>query len=197
MPEQTTVAATTTPQPKKKSNTLPIVLLIILGVLALCSIFGAKLAGVAFKGFLATKGLKVDDAGKNVTIKTEDGTLTLDGNNGSGSIKTDEGEIKYGENLSLPADFPSNIPVYPGATIVTVSSKTAEGTAFVSFTINKSVAEVLAYYKEEMPKKGWTYTSEYAGSMLTYSNATLNLGIITSQAENGLVSVAISTSSNQ
>lgn len=195
MSEQTPVKAT--PQPKKKSTAFLFVFLIILVVLAILGIFATKLAGVAFKGFLASKGLKVDNTSKSVTINTEDGALTFDGNSGSGSIKTGEGEIKYGENLTLPTDFPANIPVITGSTIITVSSKTAEGTSFVSYTTKKSAAEVIAYYKDELPKKGWTYTSEYSGTMLTYSNATQALGIVASQDENGLVSVVISATNKE
>jgi len=195
MSETTTAQVTSTPAPRKKSNTLLIVVLVILGVLALCGIFGAKLAGTAFKGLLNSKGVNFDPNNENLTIKTEDGTLTFNDDSGTGSITTDQGEIKYGENLTIPSDFPSNIPVIPGAKIVTVSTKTEDGTAFVSFTSEKSAEEVMAYYKDELKNKGWIFGSEYSGAMLGFSNATHEIGVIVSKGDNGLTSVVISTTS--
>jgi hypothetical protein len=192
-----TPETTTPPTSKsqtKKSNTLVIILVVVLVLLGLCGILVPKVAGVAIKRYLSMKGLDVDTKSGDVTLKTDDGTLTFDGDKGTGSIKTDEGEIKYGEDLSLPADFPSNIPVFPGAKIVTVSSKMEENTVFLSFTSDKPIVTILAYYKEEMPGKGWTYTSELAGSMLTYTNEKQDIGLVASQGENGLVSVVISAS---
>lgn len=53
----------------------------------------------------------------------------------------------------LPADFPADIPVYPGATVEHVPSTGANVSA--TLTTPDSPSRVAMYYKEELKKNGW------------------------------------------
>jgi hypothetical protein len=53
----------------------------------------------------------------------------------------------------LPADFPADIPVYPGATVEFVPSSGAG--LSVTLTAPDAMFRVAMYYKEELKKNGW------------------------------------------
>ena len=53
----------------------------------------------------------------------------------------------------LPADFPGDIPIYPGATIEFVPSTGA--TVSATLTTPDALSRVAMYYKEELKKNGW------------------------------------------
>jgi len=56
---------------------------------------------------------------------------------------------------ALPADFPKDIPVYAGATVVGGATAGAMGKG-ASFSTADDAAKVSDYYKAELPKQGWT-----------------------------------------
>jgi len=53
----------------------------------------------------------------------------------------------------LPEGFPSDVPIYPGATVL-VSRRTAAQLA-VTFTTSDGLSLVLAFYRERLPREGW------------------------------------------
>lgn len=55
---------------------------------------------------------------------------------------------------SLPADFPKDVPVYAGAT-VTSGATTGAGAGAV-FSSADATDKIAAFYKEELPKNGWS-----------------------------------------
>jgi hypothetical protein len=55
---------------------------------------------------------------------------------------------------SLPADFPKDVPVYPGATIVSASN--VGGTSGAVLSTADEGDKVAAYYKDELAKQGWS-----------------------------------------
>jgi hypothetical protein len=55
----------------------------------------------------------------------------------------------------LPGDFPSDIPVYPGATSDQGLSIPGQG-MLVTFNTVAAPSDVVAFYDEELPKRGWT-----------------------------------------
>lgn len=189
MPEQTATPSTT-----KKSNKALIIILIIVGILAFCGIASTVGAGLLGGAVLKKMGIDYDPRKGVTSLKTDDGTLTFDEDGQKGTIKTEQGEFQYGENLSLPSDFPTSIPIYPNAKITAVSSKTEGNGSFVTFTVKATTADVFEYYKTELPKNGWTKDSELSGLMLTYKKDGEFLGLSIAQAENGDVGVVMSTS---
>lgn len=64
---------------------------------------------------------------------------------------------------SLPKGFPSDIPVYPGATAQNALS--LPGTSFVTFSSSTSADDVLAYYRRALQEKGWSVRDGQAGGL--------------------------------
>ncbi len=119
----------------------------------------------------------IDDDG-NVEVETEDGSL---------SVGTGE----------LPDDWPEDIPVIEGATLEGAYSSSSNGESVhtASLTTDDSVADVLAFYKDEL--SGWTVdqesTSEVNGSesgILTVSDGDRTAAITASETD-GTTNVSI------
>src|SRR5689334_5423927 len=78
-------------------------LLLAISPLAGCRRIQEKLAQkAAEKALEGTTGGKVDVDGQNITIKNADG----------------KGTVAVGPGATVPADFPKDIPIYPGAKIM-------------------------------------------------------------------------------
>lgn len=166
---------------KKKNSALPIILIVVVVVLALIGMLLPKLIGIAFKGFLSTKGIDVDEKGGKVTLKTDEGEVKFDGDDNSGKITTDQGEFQYGENLALPADFPKNVPIYAGANIKSISSNTKEMSAFVTYTVSQEPTTLYTFYKSELESKGWKEQSTLSNQMVSFTNDTQTVIVFVSK----------------
>src|SRR3989344_7196045 len=112
------------------------------------------------------------------------------------TYKSDEGSFQAGENVSLPSDCPSDVPVMSGAKIsYSGSSNPSTGApgASVTFTTSKSASEVAAYYNSELVNQGWTIDSTMNASGTTILSAkkgerTVGIYIVSSE---GTTSVTI------
>ncbi len=88
--------------------------------------------------------------------------VKVDKNGESIKIKTDKGEAEFGgSDHEIPDGFPKEFPVYDGAQVSGSMKAEAEGkTSFtVTFETNDSKAEVLSFYKEALPKSGYTISA--------------------------------------
>ena len=75
------------------------------------------------------------------------------------NITTQEGDkISVGEKLSLPSDFPSDVPVYDDKTILAAST-TAENQYALTMTSTDSYSEIDEFYQTELESDGWTIES--------------------------------------
>ncbi len=112
------------------------------------------------------------------------------------TVKGDEGSFAAGENVSLPKDWPSDVPVISGAKIAYAGSSnptTGQAGLSVMFTTSKSVSEVSDYYNNELKDKGWVVenTGSFGGSSFVSAkkdSRTVGLTIIDSD---GATSVTI------
>lgn len=77
----------------------------------------------------------LDLSGDNVSIKGEDGT-----------------NVQYGENVTLPSNFPTNAPVYKDAKLMVVSVNDREASA--SMTSTDSALTILSWYESQL--SAWT-----------------------------------------
>jgi hypothetical protein len=59
----------------------------------------------------------------------------------------------------LPSDFPSDVPLYPGAKAQQSMSIPGDS-LFVTFEVSASLDEVRAFYREQLQNQGWTITSD-------------------------------------
>ena len=107
--------------------------------------------------------------------------------NNSVSIKTDSGTFAASESgtIKLPSDFPSDVFTYPDAKITFATStpaNAADGTKasfMIGYTVNQSVADVVAKYKDEMAKNGWTVGTEanYGAMMIDFKKGNKDVSV--------------------
>ena len=101
--------------------------------------------------------VKVDE--DSVTVTTDDGTATIAGGEGA-----------------LAEGFPEEFPIYDDADVEVSAVAKGDGEAHYSAALvtSDSVADVYAWYKTQLPSKGWTIendaqtsTADGATSMLS------------------------------
>ena len=85
----------------------------------------------------------VEENGKRVTLSQTDDA-------GGGA------EIEVGREARIPADFPKNIPIYPGSKIVAAVSMSEHGKRghLVTLSAEAPADDVVAYYKKRLPDLG-------------------------------------------
>ncbi len=122
-------------------------------------------------------------AKKTTTIKTEEGDVKIESeiDGGKTTIETEEGKVEIGTESEIPDDWPSDMPVYPGAEIQGSWDMTgeagAENIAVVLIT-QDSVDQVKDYYKKELPANGWTIedSGTFSGNGETFGGFTITKG---------------------
>ncbi len=136
--------------------------------------------------------VKEDDQG--VEVRSEDGSVTIQGNEKTGriKIKTEEGEdleVSYNKN-QLTDDFPKDVPVYSPAK-VTMSQVLREKNAMASLSTQDDTTKVATFYKEAMPKEGWSLEGEMnMGAMIILQGKKgknlLNISIVKGEEETSI-----------
>lgn len=76
------------------------------------------------------------------------------------TVTNDSGETTVFTTDRLPEGFPSDVPVYPDATIQ--GSQLSDYGTNLSLQSKKTTAEVLAWYKNELVDTSWKIASEYS-----------------------------------
>jgi FlaG/FlaF family flagellin (archaellin) len=99
---------------------------------------GEEIAGKAIGG-------DVDVKGDEVTIETDDGSVTMDS-----------------ADNELPDEFPDDFPMYDGVKIDGTSSFASETdiTFYVNLTSEDATKDVYEWYKAELADAGWEITSD-------------------------------------
>ena len=84
----------------------------------------------------------------------------------SGEIRyegqTESGEkfvAQMGGNVTLPANFPEDVPLYPDA-VPFSAMETGGGTTLLSLDTDKPAPKVYEFYKEKLPASGWKIDNE-------------------------------------
>lgn len=82
---------------------------------------------------------------------------------GDGSIPAERfpTELPKGVTAEIPSNFPSTIPVYPGAQPALgkgVDREDGTGTGGVQFVSNDSPPEIFAFYESKLEENGWKIT---------------------------------------
>ncbi len=111
-------------------------------------------------------------------------------------MKTDQGT--FSSSNKLPADFPSDVPLYPGAKVQSsVSSAQAQGGGhYVGLETNDAVASVAGWYKTEIVAKGWkvTLSMDADGSSLLGGSKDDRELMVTVSGEGGKTTIGIAVS---
>ncbi|HUU14508.1 MAG TPA: zinc ribbon domain-containing protein [Terriglobia bacterium] len=143
--------------PKKGSSPLLKIILIVVGIFAFVTVAG--IGACVYIGYRARQTLnetiKVDEAGKGITLKTP------------------KGDIRLGERASGDVKSIGGVPPYPGATPVDKGAQFSVGDKDLisgqEYVTSDSVEDVVNFYKEKLGPK--TSVSEYEGQFqLTHAD---------------------------
>jgi hypothetical protein len=105
-------------------------------------------------GQIATEAIINRELGGQGNVRLNDNTVSYTGQNGE--------TASYGENVTIPSDFPSDVPVYAGGTVIAVTNA-ADG-ASLTFTTSDSIDTVMTWYDSQL--SDWTKSADlaYSGS---------------------------------
>jgi len=92
--------------------------------------------------------------------------------------KTGE-QVSVGQQATLPSNFPP-IPVYPGSKLVVVLTSAKNPSATFASVDKPEV--IYAWYRKELPKKGWTVNPE-RGFVIEFENSAYKGTLITAGVE--------------
>lgn len=125
----------------------------VLGSIAVLSVLVLTGWGCGTKSLTDMVAEKVaENAIENAIEKDSGGSADVDINSGSISFKNEDGtSVQYGQNVSIPADFPKAVPIYAGATPVATTIAGNEATA--TLTSMDSATDILAWYESQL--NGW------------------------------------------
>lgn len=127
----------------------------------------AKVLGGVLLGALAMTGCgdagTATNAAKN-TVSNAATNAKQTAVNAVTNVATNAG-MPTGTVGSLPADFPKDIPVYTGATVV--AGATGAMGKGASFSTADDAAKVAEFYKAELAKQGWTDVKSMAAGPAT------------------------------
>lgn len=199
------------PAPQKSSNKTVLIILAVVVVFGIVALVGGYFVLKGLKNKVSQKiGQKIGENMMEKAIEQSTGQkadVSADGK--TVNVKTGEGAMAASEEgtIKLPSDFPSDVFVYPDAKI-TFSTSTpanaADGTKasyMIAYTVNQSVADVVAKYKAEMAKNGWTVGTEanYGAMMVNFKkeNKDILLTVSDSQGDKtGTTGVSVTGSEN-
>lgn len=121
---------------------------LVSGVLLLVLLL--SLVGCGGISILTEDGGKMSFGKDGLTIEGADGSkgkITTDKEGGVTFESDDGSEVKFGEDLDLPKDYPDDIlPLYKKDSILSTSA--SEGSFYVMFVSKASVKDSTEYYKE-------------------------------------------------
>jgi len=119
-------------------------------------------------------GVKVDEDGNKVRVKTNEGTVEAESS-----------------KEKVPSGFPSQFPIYEGATVKNSSKVTSpQGTVFtVTWEVSDAADQVADFYKDKLPANGYTITNtvESGGQV---SMVLENNGAVSIKSEGGKTQIA-------
>ncbi len=149
---------------------------LIIAVLVVIYIFSSKNT--------IAPGLNVDEeTNGNVTLTTENGTITI------------------GEN-SLPTNWPSDVSIYSNATIQysgQVNSDDGASGLSVTLITTDSVQAVSSFYNSELSKNGWVVSQIAAmgdAAVISGNKDSRNVAIFIGRTEDNQTAITISISTN-
>lgn len=170
----------------KGKKKLLIILGVVIGVLVvlslLASLFFKKIGEKAIELFLSQKtggNVQIEDQGKKV------------------SYTSDEGSFSAQEGGSLPDQFPSDFPVYPGATIANSWSASGNDTQGVSvvWETDASIKDVSDFYNEKLSTGGWKVSGTFANdssTTISFEKDTTNGFVGITKGEDGKTAISVS-----
>lgn len=158
----------------KSSNVVKIVIavaavVVLLGILAL--------GGMMYIGYRASRAVKVDEAGKSVTIETPGGPVT------------------FSEKTACTREIPG-VPIYPGAKVTDSGDEfTVGGKGTVTnaeYETTDSLDQVAAFYREQFGSKVHSMQSKEEAIFHMAREDAMTTVSITRDQENAVTRIAVS-----
>ena len=178
----TTKAEPKTPSKSSSSKSTPKsggipkwMIVVIIAVVVLYALFyiGGMIVGNMVKAKMGITGMKMDNDGKSFAIQGKNGAM-----------------MQVGENVQLPAGFPKDMPIYPGAKLQSAID-TKEGYSITYIVENVTAEQMQAWYKSELAKSGWTNEMDKMGGGFFPVKKAPYAGVIAVVAEKGVGHVTI------
>lgn len=88
--------------------------------------------------------------GQKFQMKVSEGQMTMTTEEGTSTI-----QATSGSDAQIPADWPKDVPVYAGAKVLGTAVMAQMGMYTLDLETSAGMADVAAYYKKELPAKGW------------------------------------------
>ncbi|MDI6799820.1 MAG: hypothetical protein QMD53_03995 [Actinomycetota bacterium] len=144
------------------------------------------------------------------TIQTEDGAIDVSTGLGGDkvTVTSDQGTGEFGAGTELPANWPDDMPIYPGATPygnINISGEENLETVAAVLLTNDSIDQMKSFYDKELVANGWkiesTFTADTGeGKIITYSavKGSRMAGVVlgedtVEEAEGNNITITIST----
>lgn len=147
---------------------------------------------------LAACAQKAEEAAAENAIEAASGgkaDVDIDGNSTKITVQTEQGEatVSTGEDVALPADFPSDVVLADQRKVVSVF--TAEGATALSYTTEGALAELVNAQAEAMKGQGWKQTmamdSDGKSSMRAFNKEGRDVVISYGADDAGTVTVSL------
>lgn len=143
---------------------------------------GCLLAALALTGFSC--GQKTAEKATEAAIEdSTGGQANVNLNNGSMKVETGEGTLEAGEEVELPADFPSDVYVAEGS--IRSALATEDSNYSVSIEAQESKSALYDRYISELESAGWN---------LTLKMSTAEVSSVAGEKDDRIVTVSISES---
>jgi hypothetical protein len=131
-------------------------------------------------------------------VRGPDGTVLIKGNQESARILlnpgSDEAESIETSSGKLSPEFPADVPMLPQATVAMSQVFQGGRNAIATVTARQPVEDVIRFYEDQIPRKGWEPGSRYNLDnivMLNGKNGQANLNVsITAEADLVTVNIA-------
>lgn len=126
-------------------------------------------------------------------VSEEQSQQAIDDQTNDMTVKTDQGT--WSTSDKLPADFPKDAPVYPGATVEgsLAAGQSAEQGYYAGFQTKAAVADVAAWYKSEIAQQGWNIQSNASvnGATMMSGEKGDRILTVTISSESGVTTIAL------
>lgn len=146
---------TTSKKSKKGIIIIVIIVVVLVGLVLIGQYISKMVAQKASSAFLSgVTGQNVNvSGGENVTIKTGDG------------------EVNINSDGKVPDSFPKDFPIYPNSKVTgsfSTNGKDDTKGSSVVWESSDTTAKVSEFYKNELPKAGYTIVTDYtSGDTMT------------------------------
>ena len=122
-----------------------------------------------------------DSIASGILSQASGGKVDVNGNEGNYTFKDNKTGASYsvGSNVTIPDNFPKDVPLYPGAKALTVSmGQASKSDASLTLQTSDDTQKVVKWYADQL--KGWKEASSYSMSgseIRAYEKDTLKLNV--------------------